>query len=210
MMNLSSSNFRFVGILSLLLIVVAIVVLMNLGGENDVSRISSAQGGDAFLQSFSALGNRDATTVTDPCTLISLNQIAEELELSLEDAETGVVGNPMGERYCRISNPDDQDTDLFYLSMVFNSAIDPIVIENNFNVENWYGSRKASPELIQIIDDLGNEAFWGGSGNELWNGLHILVYDVYLNVNVYSGNEEVDYRVAREVAVTVMEELFPP
>jgi hypothetical protein len=210
MMNFSSNNYRLVGILSLLLIIVGIIVVMNLGGENNGSRIFSDQDGDALLQSFSVTGNGEPTAPTDPCRLISIEQIGEELGFSLEDAESGDVGNPLGERFCRISNPDALDKDLFYLSIVFNSGINPLVIENGFNVERWFASRKASPELIQEIGDLGNEAFWGGSGNELWNGLHILVYDVYLHVNIYSGTEDVDYRVAHNVAVTVMKQLFTP
>jgi hypothetical protein len=210
MMNVSSNNFRLLGILSLLLIIGGIVVLMNLGGEQSVSRISPAQDGDIPLQSFSTTGSRGVTAAIDPCELISVDQISEDLGIQLEGTESGNVGNPLGERFCRISNPDTRDTDLIYLSIVFNSAIDPVILENGFNVVNWFESRQASPELIQTLDDLGNGAFWGGSGNELWNGLHILVYDVYLNVNVFSGAEEVDYRVARNVAVTVMEQLFTP
>jgi hypothetical protein len=210
MMNSSSNKYRLIGIVSLLLIVGSIVIIMNLGGEKNGPGLFSDQGGDTSFQSFRLSGSGEVTPATDPCTLISLDQISEELGYSLEDAESGDAHNPLSERFCRISDPDNQDSDLFYLSMVFTSAIDPVLLENGFSVENWYATRKASPELVQPIKDLGNEAFWGGSGNELWNGLHILANDVYINVNVYSGTERVDLRVARTIAVTVMENLFTP
>ena len=209
-MDMSSNQLRFMVIFTLGLIVVVAVVLYSAGGNQQTSRLSSGQGDSIPLRSFGNPGARNSTASVDPCKLLLQEEIEAEMGLPVAEAQSGYVENPLGERYCRFPNPDNQSEYLFYFSIVFNDSIVPLLLNDGYSVKRMFDGRKASPELIQPVDDLGDDAFWGGSGDELWNGLHILVHDVYVKVNVFSGDAELDYRVARNLSVAALERLFTP
>ena len=208
--KISSTKMRIIVILCLALIAVVVIVLLSLGpGRRNDSVIPQLQG-PFSLRSFGSPGQGGPTASIDPCTLLLKGELEAELGRSLNTAQSGYVENPLGERYCRFPDPQASDEYPFSISIVFNSSIAQVLLNDGYNVLRMFEGRKISPELIQPIDDLGDEAFWGGSGSELWNGLHILARDVYLIVNVHSGDVETDYRVARNMAVAVLERLFMP
>lgn len=207
-MNLSSNTFRWIVIASLILIVgVAIILITNNVDGGSPSRIL-VEGESGLLPSFGIQGRRNPTSSVDPCQLLSKSDIEAEIGTTLPALESGFVNNPLGERYCRIPDPSNFDQSIFYLSIVFDEAIDPPLRNDGFNVEQLYAGRNISPNLIQPLDELGDEAFWGGTGLEIWNGLHILVSDVYLQIDIVMGDDQQDYEAARNIAVKVMENLF--
>lgn len=209
-MKITSNQLRFIVIISLgLIIVVAVALLLSDGRQQNAALISSQPGGIS-LQSFDSPGGQGSTDSTDPCGLLRREEIEAELGASVSDAQSGFADNPFGQRYCRFPDPKNSDAELFSFSIVFNNSMDPSLLDAGYNATYMFEGRKASPDLIQSVDDLGDDAFWGGTGPELWNGLHILVQDVYLTVNVYSGDPEIDYRVARNLAVVALERLFTP
>ena len=206
-MDFVRNNVKLMAILAIILLIfgVVIVVTSSLGG-GDRTQSVHPQSGD--LLSFTGSGGQRPTASIDPCTLIDANVLEQSLGLSLEKPESGYVGNPLGERYCVYYDARDTDEVRFYLSIVFESSIDPVLLDAGFTVRQMFKGREVSPSLIEAVDDVGTEAFWGGTGAEVWNGLHVLVDDVYLQVDVYSGDEDLDYRVARNMTVTALEKLF--
>ena len=209
-MKISSNQLRFLVIFTLgLIVVVAVVLLLSDGKQKNAPLIPSQQG-DISIRSFDSPGGQGSTASIDTCSLLLAEEIEAELGAPVAEGQSEVADNPFGQRYCRFPNPDDPDAYVFSFSVVFNSSMDPSLLEAGYSSMHMFEGRKASPDLIQSVDDLGDDAFWGGTGVELWNGLHILVRDVYLIVNVFSGDTEIDYRVARNMAVVALERLFTP
>jgi hypothetical protein len=209
-MKRPSNLLRIIVISSLVLIAVVAVLLATLGTDKAQPLIFQSQPGSISLRSFESPGGRGSTKSSDPCDLLLRAEIEVVMSMSLAEAQSGYVENPLGERYCRFPDPQALDADLFYFSIVFNDSIDPLLLSDGYNVTRMFEGRKASPELIQTVDDVGDDAFWGGPGDELWQGLHILVRDVYITVKVHSGDAEIDYRVSRNMAVAALERLFKP
>lgn len=209
-MNLSSSTFRWIVIASLVLIVGVAIILITVNGDGGSPSRIVVGGESDLLPSFGVQGRRSPTTSVDPCTLLNQSDIEGEMGKTLPAMESGFVDNPLGERYCRIVDPDHSDQYLFYYSIVFDESIDTPLRNDGFNVDQLFKGRQVSPNLIQPLDELGDEAFWGGTGVEVWNGLHILVHDVYLQVDILMGDEQQEYEAARNIAVAAMERLFGP
>jgi hypothetical protein len=209
-MKLPSNKLRLLVILSLVLIAVLVMVISILRGNREAPLIVPVLGDSTALRSYTSLDDQGPTASTDPCSLLKRAEIEAEMGVSLDDPQSGYVENPLGERYCSFPDPEDPEKELFRLSIVFNDSIDPALLNDGYSVLRMFEGRKASPELIQVVNGVGDEAFWGGSGVELWNGLHVFVYDVYLQVDVNTGDEKLDYRVARNMAVAALERLFSP
>ncbi len=209
-MGLSSGTFRWIVIAGLVLIVAVTITLITINGDGGAPSSVFVDNESDLLLSFDTLGGRNPTTSVDPCTLLEKSEIEVEMGKTLPAMESGYVDNPLGERYCRIADPDFPDRNLFYISIVFDESIDPPLRNDGLDVNQLFQGRKATPDLIQSVDELGDEAFWGRTGTESWNGLHILAYDVYLQIDVVLGNEQREYEAARNIAVTAMERLFAP
>lgn len=207
-MNLSSNQLRIIVIAALALIVVGAIVLVSLDGGGDPISILDAPGTTSSLRSYSGGSLRGVTPSTDPCTLLTKEVVERELGLTVGSPQSGYAENPLGERFCRFPDPGRTSENRVVISIVFNGSIDPALLNDGYNVQRMHEGRKASPDLIQVVDGLGDDAFWGGSGQELWNGLHVLIHDLYVQVDVSSGDSELDYRVARNLAVTALEQLF--
>ncbi|TFH35724.1 MAG: hypothetical protein E4G99_06630 [Anaerolineales bacterium] len=207
-MRISSSQVRLLVISSLVLIAVVVVVRLTIGEKPQVGPAIQNDKATIPLRSYMSPGDRGTTASIDPCTLIEKGEIEAEIGRPVGEPQSGYADNPLGERYCRFPDPEAQDIDLFNYSIVFNASIDPPLLRDGYSVLRMFEGRKVSPDLIQVVENLGDDAFWGGSGKELWNGLHILVHDVYLQVKVNSGNELMDYRIAQNVAVAALERLF--
>jgi hypothetical protein len=209
-MDFIRNNVKVIAILAIVLLAVGviIVVISGSGGANDRPLSDFNQSGD--LLSFSGSSGQNPTASVDPCTLLDANKLEQLLGFTLLRPQSGYADNPLGERYCHYFDNQDSDQIRFNLSVVFESSIDPVLRDNGLTARQMFDGRKASPTLIQSVEGMGGEAFWGGTGVELWNGLHVLVHDVYLQVNVNSGDEELDYRVARNMAVMALERLFVP
>ncbi len=207
-MNLSSNQLRVIVITALVVIAVGTILLVSLGDGREAPLTIPALGQSSDLRSFNGRNLRGVTPSTDPCSLLEKQEVEEELGRSVSNPEGGYVENPLGERFCRFPDPNQPSESLVHLSIVFNGSIDPALLNDDYNVLRMYEGRKASPELIQPIEGLGDDAFWGGSGPELWNGLHVLVHDIYLQVDVALGDEELNYHAARNLAVIALEHLF--
>jgi hypothetical protein len=209
-MKVSSKRMQIIVILGLILFAVAVIVLLKLTGNREAPLTIQVLDEPTSLRSFYGPDDPGRTASTDPCSLLEKAEVEEEMDLSLADPQSGYVENPLGERYCTFPDPEDSEKELFRLSIVFNDSIDPALLNNGFNVKQMFEGRKASPELIQAVNGIGDEAFWGGSGIELWNGLHVLAHDVYVQVDANTGDEQHDYRVARNLVVAALERLFTP
>ncbi len=209
-MQLTPNRIRLIVIVVLFSIAGGVILLLSLGGREKTGEILPLFSDTTTMRSFSSEEIEGPTASTDPCDLVGRGDVEAELGMDVAESQSGYAENPLGERFCRFPDQANGNLDLVHISIVFNQTIDPALLNDGFSVKRMYEGRKVDPNLIQIIGDLGDDAFWGGTGSELWNGLHILVHDIYVQINVASGEENVDYRAARNLAVIALERIFRP
>ena len=151
---------------------------------------------------------RKPTQPQDPCSLLMPDEIEEELGIQLGESHSEVVDNPIGERVCTFSGADDDDLPVVRLVVVYTEGMETFLIQNGYSVNNLYAGRNVSDRFTKPITGIGDDAFWGGSGVELWNGLHVILWDVYLQIDVNSGDEGNDLAAAKNLALIALNRLF--
>jgi hypothetical protein len=155
----------------------------------------------------------DRSAPTKPvraCDLLQEADVETILGRPVGDAVQTTADNPLGETVCIIPDPENPDHTLVQLSIVYNQGMQPFLQENGYTVEQLYDGRNIGGGQTESIRDVGDKAFWGGSGVEMWNGLHVLVWDVYLDIDVSSGSARDDLQRAEAIAGAVLAELYPP
>jgi len=153
--------------------------------------------------------NREsATEPRDPCSLLVPGEIEAELGFPVGDPYSVAVDNPIGELICMVPGVNEDALPVVRLVTVYTSAMEPFLIQNEYSVDHLFAGRDVAGGLTKPVQNMGDAAFWGGSGPELWNGLHILIWDVYVQLNVNSGDETLDLEAAQSLASIAMNRLF--
>lgn len=155
----------------------------------------------------------DRSSPTEPvraCDLLPEAEVETILARPVGGAVQATADNPLGETVCIFPDPENPDHTLVQLSIVYNQGMQPFLRENGYSVEQLFDGRNIGGGQTETIEDVGDKAFWGGSGVEMWNGLHVLVWDVYLDIDVSSGNPRDDLQHAKAVAGAVLADLYPP
>lgn len=148
------------------------------------------------------------TEPRDPCSLLMPTEIEAELGFPVGEMHSVATDNPIGELVCVVPGINEDDLPVVRLVTVYTEAMEPFLIQNEYSVDHLFAGRDVSGGLTEPIQSIGDAAFWGGSGPELWNGLHILICDVYIQLNVNSGDGELDFIAAQNLASIAMNRLF--
>jgi len=151
---------------------------------------------------------QEPTTPRDPCSLLMPDEIEDELGIPLGESSFEAADNPIGEMICSFHRADEDDLPVVRLIVVFNEGMEAFLRQNGYSVDQLFAGRNISDRYTKPVADIGDEAFWGGSGVELWNGLHVLLWDVYLQIDVNSGDEGNDLEAAQKLALIALERLF--
>jgi hypothetical protein len=151
---------------------------------------------------------RKPTQPRDPCSLLMPEEIEEDLGIQISEPFFEAVDNPIGEMVCTFPGEDDDDLPVVRLVVVYSEGMETFLLQNGYSVDHLYAGRNVSDRYTQSVPDIGDDAFWGGSGVELWNGLHVLVWDVYLQIDVNSGDEGNDQEAAQNLALIALDRLF--
>ena len=151
---------------------------------------------------------QEPTTPRDPCSLLMPDEIEDELGIQLGESSFEVTDDPIGEMICTFHGADEDDLPVVRLVVVFNEGMEAFLRQDGYSVAHLFVGRNVSDRYTKPVADIGDEAFWGGSGGELWNGLHVLLWDVYLQIDVNSGDEGNDLEAAQKLALIALERLF--
>jgi len=143
-----------------------------------------------------------------PCSLLMPDEIEDELGIPLGESSFEAADNPIGEMICTFHGAEEDDPPGVRLIVVFNDGMEAFLRQNGYSVDELFAGRNVSDRYTKPVADIGDEAFWGGSGVELWNGLHVLLWDVYLQIDVNSGDEGKDLDAAQKLAIIALERLF--
>ena len=60
---------------------------------------------------------------------------------------------------------------------------------------------------LQAIDEIGDKAYWGGSGLKLGAGLHVVYKDAYFTIQAATGEDEKNLITAKKLADAVLTRL---
>lgn len=148
------------------------------------------------------------TKPRDPCSLLIPDEIEDELGIQIGEPFFEVVDNPIGEMVCTFPGVNDDDLPVVRLAAVYSEGMETFLLQNGYSVNHLYAGRNVSDRFTKAVPDIGDDAFWGGSGTELWNGLHVLIWDVYLQIDVNSGDEVNDLEAAQNLALIALNRLF--
>ncbi len=194
----------------IVIILIASVVLLFIASRPGQGNIVTEESQGDFRDGprFRLPDNTSPTDPVDPCSLVELEQIERIVARDLSEPQSVDMDNPIGEQLCVFTAPDDSDERVVVLDVVFQQGMDPVMIQNNYDVIELYRGRKVQDRGIEDVSGIENEAFWGGVDSELWSGLHVRSSDVYMRVLVYGLDEESTLDAAREIIVMALSALF--
>jgi hypothetical protein len=194
----------------IVIILIASVVLLFIASRPGISEQSFGLGASDFREGsrFRLPQLSSLTEPVDPCSLVSQTQIEDAMGRELSEPISEDLSNPYGEMLCVFTAPDDPDERLLAIDMVFQSGMASVFTQNDYTVAELYRGRRIEDQGVEDVEGIEDEAFWGGAGTEIWNGLHVRSADVYMRVLVYAEEENRALEVAREVAVIVLRNLF--
>lgn len=196
-------------ILGVVLLVLAI--LTGVFVTNSLRQEDSGTGGIQVLAGRSYEPDRSTPTRPVPvCELISQDELEIVLNRQVGGGIPSTSNNPLGETICVFPDPENPEHTLAQIGMVYTQSMAPFLVENGYTVEQLLDGRNIGGGQTENVDDVGDKAFWGGSGQEIWNGLHVLVWDVYIDIDISSGDSGSDLDYAKTVAGIILAELYPP
>jgi hypothetical protein len=194
----------------IVIILVTSIVLLFIASRPQIADQSFGLGEAGFREGprFRLPQLSSQTEPVDPCSLVSKDQIEEIMGRDLSEPISEDLSNPYGELLCVFTAPDNPDERLLAIDMIFQSGMASVFTQNDYDVAEVYRGRRIEDRGVEDVDGIEDEAFWGGAGTEIWNGLHVRSADVYMRVLIYAEEDKQALGVARDVAVMVLRNLF--
>ncbi|MGD8865864.1 MAG: hypothetical protein PVI81_09745 [Anaerolineales bacterium] len=193
-------------IVTVLLGSVLLIFIASRRTENEVTRSQSR-----FRQGDLTYTLPDVSSPTDPvdpCSLITEEEAEQILGVELSSPTSRELDDAAGQIECVFTDADQSDQQVLVIGMVFNRNIDQVLLDNGYNAYEFYLSRKLPEKVITMVPEIKDEAFWGGTGDEVWNGLHVIFADVYFRVGLSLQDDELAFDAAQEIAVTLQKNLY--
>lgn len=136
------------------------------------------------------------------CDLLTPAEVGAALGLAMEAGKpTGP--NPLGQTLCFFAVKESRVDRYAQITL----TLPPPKLKKNLPASKLFADAKARAAGAQGISGLGDQAFWGGSGNRMGAGLHVLQGDYYLIVDTATGDKAKDLAAARELAGMVLKRL---
>lgn len=194
----------------IVIILIASIVLLFIASRP--SEITEIQGSGTAVFRDGALFRlpqvSSPTDPVDPCSLVDQGEIEQILDRPLSAPIFEDLDNPIGEQLCIFTAPGDPDDRILVLDIVFQEGMEPVMTQNDYDVIELYRGRKVQDRQIEEISGIEDDAFWGGSGSEIWSGFHVRSADVYMRVLVFSEDNEAARDAASDVVVSALNRLF--
>ncbi len=154
----------------------------------------------------------DRTRPTNPvpaCELLTSEQVSAALGQEIGPGDQSISDNPLGESICSFTAPGDPNLLLARLSIVYAEGMASFLIDNDYSVQQLFEGREIGGGQTKRIEAVGDAAFWGGSGSEIWNGLHIQLWDIYMDVEVFGVEDTHAFQQAKALGAMVLGALYP-
>lgn len=136
------------------------------------------------------------------CGLLTQAEAAEALGMPVSPGKpTGP--NAIGQTICFFSGEGDKAVHYVQLSL----TLPPPRLRANMPASRIFASSREMTAGAREISDLGDKAFWGGSGLKMGAGLHVLRGNYCFTVDVASGDPEKNLAIAQKLARLVLQRL---
>ncbi len=158
--------------------------------------------------SFLAYAQNASAKIYNPCQLLTTKEIqsvfpAANITITLQDDK---AANPLGTRRCFW---DANETNMQFVQLSITSDAEAKTMQTAQQFEN----NKQYIENVQSVPNLGDEAYYGGSGLKAGAGLHVLVKNkgvlIHIVVGLGFGNkdEQKHLEIETSIAKKVIEKL---
>ncbi|MFA9406062.1 MAG: hypothetical protein ACERKX_09630 [Anaerolineales bacterium] len=134
-----------------------------------------------------------------PCELISNSELEEILGTSLTKGEELSAENPLGEMICGFNSSESQDL-LLLISIFHTDRFETFLQADGYTVSQLFDGNRGAEGATEVVGDLGVRAYWGGAGDDNWNGLHVLLGDAYLHLTLPTGVRILTQTEAEDIA----------
>ncbi len=136
----------------------------------------------------------------DPCSLLTVAEIASALQVPVSEPQSGPQGNlpnPLGQRTCTWSTSESPPRSLALSVVTTQSAALGGASGGDYTARKLFEDTKPLAEGLEPIPGLGDDAFFGAVA-----GMQVSVVkgDVYLSVTVPFGTTEADAATVRALA----------
>ncbi|MEE4242794.1 MAG: hypothetical protein V2I36_15105 [Desulfopila sp.] len=138
------------------------------------------------------------------CDYLSKDEVTTVLGLEAADGEAQAA-NPMGQSICFFDIPADMAVRFAQLQMVRTDWA--VRAGTGWSASSLFENNMGFLDTLRKVEDLGEKAYWGGSGMKLGAGLHVLYKDTYFTVLVEMGDEENNLRKSQNLVKVVLKKL---
>ncbi|MCB2228617.1 MAG: hypothetical protein KQH53_18215 [Desulfarculaceae bacterium] len=136
------------------------------------------------------------------CRLLTPAEVGKALGLAMEPGKpTGP--NPMGQTLCFFAVKESRVDRYAQITL----TLPPPKLRKALPASKLFADAKARTAGAKAISGLGDQAFWGGVGNKMGAGLHVLRGDYYLIVDTATGDKDKDLASAKELAALMLKRL---
>ncbi|MBP7866367.1 MAG: hypothetical protein KA419_10490 [Acidobacteria bacterium] len=172
------------------------------GGGNKVS-----ESGGAVTATDGPRGTGpESLALVDPAVLVTKADAEAALGASVKDPE--VVTNPMGQKiltYTAVT--EGRQAGQVQVSVNQTVAMPEKMRRNGQSAPKLFDDSASLLGEVKPVPNLGEKAFWGGTGLRAGAGLHVLKGEVYFTVGVSLGSEEADFTASEKLARQALERL---
>lgn len=134
-----------------------------------------------------------------PCEIISSSELEGILGTSLSRGAELSTENPLGEMLCGFNSSESQDP-LLLISIFHTDRFESFMQVDEYTVAHLFDGNRGAEGATEVVDDLGDRAYWGGAGSDPWNGLHVLLGDAYLHLEIPTGTRILTQAEAEDLA----------
>ena len=142
-----------------------------------------------------------------PCDIVSSSELEGYVEISLSEGRELVDDKPLGGLICGFAN-SETDTLFMRIELYQTELFDPFFQDAGYNAVVYFDGNQGPEGATEPVAGLGSRAYWGGPGVEVWNGLHVLEGDTYLQVIIVSKDAVVSQTDMVEVAELVLDGMY--
>jgi hypothetical protein len=132
------------------------------------------------------------------CELITPAEAGQASGLKLKPGKlTGP--NPLGQTICFFDS--ENDSALHYVQITITDP--PPKMRAHMSADKLYKRIVADMGGAAPVPGIGDEAVWGGSGRKKGAGLHVLLGDYYILVDVATGDSQRNLEAAKKLAMLI-------
>ena len=140
------------------------------------------------------------------CDYLTKNEVKTVMVVDIGEIQSH-PSNPMGQSICFFDIPSDKAVRFVQLQMVRTGwAKRP---GKDWEAPSLFKNNMSFLDSLVEIPEIGDKAYWGGSGLKLGAGLHVLYKDTYFTVQAATGDVDANLEKAKILADLIIKKIKP-